>query len=381
MSSHSSSFINQQKFIVPVTYSTIDKNFLKERVESEYDLKIDRIRFYRRSLNDTYLIETNLIETENSSGSSLMKKQNSPNSIKNLPSTYKLMVYRKWRTESDVAFEIEWLKYLNDKNAPVMILQPKKDGSLYTCLEAPEGKRCYALFPFLEGIQHRPLNENTARMAGIALAQLHLLSEDFHSSHQRFTLDAHHLIEEPMQGILDWYQNQPLQNPSLQVALEKIKSAAENTKKIINQLDKSNSRIPGFYGPCHGDTHFANAMFRDDKNTIWLDFECSGLGFRVYDLAIFYWALKIKWIGWRIEYTDTDDKIWSGFLSGYQSLRPLSQLEFDLLPTFLIARSIWALGLHPNNIDDWDCQSASDDNEFLMQHLPLFENPAIPGNV
>jgi hypothetical protein len=46
-----------------------------------------------------------------------------------------------------------------------------------------------------------------------------------------------------------------------------------------------------------------------EASPLWLDFDCGGLGWRVYDVATFYWALKLKWVGWSVEYADSDDAI------------------------------------------------------------------------
>lgn len=57
-------------------------------------------------------------------------------------------------------------------------------------------------------------------------------------------------------------------------------------------------------------------------------------------------------MGWNIQYDGTDEEIWESFIKGYISQRSLSGLENEMLPYFIFARGISALGLHPNNIDD-----------------------------
>lgn len=324
--------------IVPVTYSTIDKQFLEKLVVENYAIPpIQRILFYRRSLNDTYIIRT--------------KTQK-----------YVMRVYRKWRTVSDVEFEMAWLAHLNFKHAPVMQVIAKKDNTFCTTIQAPEGLRCIVLFPWLEEIFHQPLTRDTAYTCGESLAKIHLSSDDFKTDFNRLKLDEEHLIDEPMKGIVAWYGETR--------DLSTLKRYAEQAKNRMRSLSRQGSQ----YGVCHGDTYFSNLMFTKGNEPLWIDFDCCGLGYRIYDIASFYWALKIKWEGWHIEYNDSDAVIWKSFLEGYQKIRILNQQEWESLPDFVIARGLWALGLHPNNIDDWSSESCEEGGTFLDQHLELFKN-------
>ena len=85
----------------------------------------------------------------------------------------------------------------------------------------------------------------------------------------------------------------------------------------------------------------------------WLDFDCGGLGWRVYDVATFYWALKLKWVGWTVTYAAPDDAVWRAFVDAYQAVRRLTPKEWRVLPAFVIARAMWGIGLQASNADDW----------------------------
>ncbi|MBN9289021.1 MAG: hypothetical protein BGO43_01600 [Gammaproteobacteria bacterium 39-13] len=325
---------------VPITYSIIDKQYLLQIVQNRYAVgNLINIQFHIRSLNDSYLIKTN----EN---------------------RYILRVYRKWQSWDDVGFEVDWIAYLNHQNIKTTQLIPQKDGTLFFSIDAPEGHRSLALFLYVENISHRPLTKSTAYTSGLALAQLHQASLPFKSQYNRFSLEQSHLIDEPLKGIDRWYQQ-----TSLKEQLPIIHQYALRAKKCLNSLTKN----PQEYGPCHGDTHFGNVLFTEQNEAIWMDFECCGMGWWVYDLACFYWALKIKWAGWSIEYQDPDDIIWQAFIDGYQSIRSIDQHQWQVFPDFVIARGIWALGLHPNNIDDWTTQTMDDSGDFFLKHLELFK--------
>ena len=55
------------------------------------------------------------------------------------------------RQESDYEFELDWLNFLTEKELPVSHPIRRKDGRFLGSVEAPEGKRYFALFSFAPG--------------------------------------------------------------------------------------------------------------------------------------------------------------------------------------------------------------------------------------
>ncbi len=110
--------------VAPVTYSLIDKNYLSLQVKERYNLPIKSLWLFRRTLNDVYFVESG-------------------------DNKYRLIVYRTWRSKDDVGFEVSWIKYLNLKSAPAtMLIKEQSNGALFSSISAPEGLRCFALFPY-----------------------------------------------------------------------------------------------------------------------------------------------------------------------------------------------------------------------------------------
>ena len=94
------------------------------------------------------------------------------------------------------------------------------------------------------------------------------------------------------------------------------------------------------FGFCHGDFKGGNACESDGSFTFF-DFDCSGWGYRAYDLAVFPWAFAIdECTSERIE------AMGRSFLGGYMRHRKVSDNDIDVIPAFVAIREIWLLGLH-----------------------------------
>ena len=83
--------------------------------------------FWARGLNDTYKISS---DREN----------------------FALRVYRKkWRTQSDIKFELNAIKHLHKKGADVAYPIERNQGGYITDIEAPEGIRQVIVTKYAEG--------------------------------------------------------------------------------------------------------------------------------------------------------------------------------------------------------------------------------------
>ena len=61
-------------------------------------------------------------------------------------------------------------------------------------------------------------------------------------------------------------------------------------------------------------------------------FDLCSFGWRAYDLAVFR-GVRGK-----------SNRLWRGVLSGYQSVRSLSDHEMRVIPAFVLIRHIWVMG-------------------------------------
>jgi Ser/Thr protein kinase RdoA (MazF antagonist) len=188
------------------------------------------------------------------------------------------------------------------------------------------------LFTYAEGVgaaadQGTP---DEARAYGAAVGMLHLAMEEFTSAHARAALDLDALLGAPLRAVEPFLVARP-------AVLQELASLAHRLRASIVALDARGLA----WGVCHGDCHGGNAHRAGDAVTFF-DFDCAGPGWWAYDLSVFLWMTT--WQG-------TDEALVPPFLQGYQSQRPLSDMELAALPTLAAARQIWFMGLQAGTSD------------------------------
>ncbi len=247
---------------------------------------------------------------------------------------YILRVYRhKWRTLSDILFEMDVLDQLHTKGVSVSIPVRRKDGRLLGTVAAPEGERYVVLFTYAPGQAPAYDDDRQAYQYGKAVAAVHVGTEDFRSPHPRFVLDLEYLIHAPMNAIKPHLEHRPLDWSYLQNV------AATLTDKLAaippQQLQ---------WGYCHGDLHGWNAGFAEDGTVTLYDFDCGGFGWRAYDVAVFRWS-PINW--------EKQARLWPSFLRGYGERHRLPDADMETIPLFIGIRHLWYLGVHASNAQDF----------------------------
>lgn len=287
---------------LPASYSAICPQALLRDILPQFQIEqAIHCEFWCQGLNDSY-------------------KVNTPNE------TFLLRIYRhQWRDLEAINFEVEALLHLQRLGANVAYPIITKTGTYVIEFNAPEGLRYAILTRYAKGQELILTEEKSAAIYAQHMAQIHLLSEDFSSSHQRFKLDVQHLLTEPLQRI----------KPYLAHRLEDwqfIENCAQILVQKLQQILTHSSDI----GFCHGDMHGGNAHY-DGSQLVSFDFDCCAIGLRVYDLAIFKWALKLN---------KKDNVIWDRFLKSYQQYRSLNKQDIEQIDSFVAIRQIWLIGLH-----------------------------------
>lgn len=316
-----------------VHHSIIDGDSLQSWLGQQYDWPaIDRCRLLRLGLNDTY-------------------------EVRGPDRTYIVRIYRAaWRSVSEVRAEMDVLAWLQAKHFPIAAPLVSINGQTVHVFRTEEGERCLVAFEYIDG-QALTLDATQAFAYGRQLAQLHQVTDDFHFQHARFELDAEHLIHEPLRQLKRAFAHH-------QAELEWIQARAQTAIKAMLALGKTRP----LYGFCHGD-HFGNVLQQANHCLAMIDFDCCGLGYRVYDLVQFYWALKLRMPAWNERFIDSDTVLWHAFLKGYQSMRVLHETEWQAMPAMLFIRALWGLALQPHNEQHW----GSEQHEHIwQQNLPLF---------
>jgi len=300
--------MNESPF--PVQRSLLSASALAERVLTRYSLSgSPTCQFWRRSINDLYLVKAgrvNLVLRVSPTG---------------------------WRSYEHSTAEIDLLNSLQQNQISVPQPIPQRDGTYIQILNAPEGPRYAVVFSFVSGVPHSPTKVHSYRF-GQAIAQFHTVTDSYPADRAGFRFDPAGMVDEPL------------------VRLRPLFAAHKNDfdylVDISTSLKQAAGRLPRKapeYGICHGDVNDGNLHLGDDNEWTLLDFEYFGYGWRVFDIGTFF-NNQIHQMG-KTEHTKS---ILHAFLEGYQSVRPLSPTELEVLPAFVILRQIWLLGIGAKNL-------------------------------
>ncbi|MGA0198330.1 MAG: phosphotransferase [Prochlorotrichaceae cyanobacterium] len=288
----------------PVLYSTLSAQALIDRVLSEYDLGlIKSCQFWNRGISDIYRVETQA-------------------------STYILRVsHAHWRSTTEVAFELEWLDFLQKQRISVAYPLRTRNGDLLIELEAPEGIRSAALFIYAPGdVPVGDLNTTQSFEMGKVLAQIHQCSLEFSSLHDRESLHLDHLLEQSLESI----------KPFLHQRLQDWNYLKRRVKALHQQLATLPQQSP-YWTVCWGDPHSGNVHFTLDHQLTLFDFDQCGYGWRSFDIAKFL-QVAVR--------TGLKRAIRDAFLSGYNTIAPLSDWEEANLQALTQVAHIWMWGIH-----------------------------------
>nr|WP_281416276.1 phosphotransferase [Deinococcus aestuarii] len=239
------------------------------------------------------------------------------------PLVYRL--YRPgWRTAAEVAWEVALLGHLARRGADASVTVPDREGAHHHQVRAPEGPRPGALFTFAAGEAPGWKEPGNGRRFGESVAALHDALDTFADPGGRFALDLGHLIDAPLAAVRPLLANRPEDAAFLS-------DLGARTRERLADLAPRGLTV----GVCHGDLHGGNVHV---AGGVWthFDFDCGGPGWRAYDLAVFWWSLSLG---------KQDADVWEAFLEGYGRNR-LSDADREALPWFVVARTIWLLGLH-----------------------------------
>ena len=219
---------------------------------------------------------------------------------------YFLTVYERRVRAGDLPFFLELLRWIAGRGFPSATPIAARDGQV---LKTVRGRPC-AIVTFLSGLSVRRPSVAHCREAGTGLAQLHLAAEGFPRAR------ANDL------GQAAWA---PL-FAGLTSAAEDLKPGLAKT--ISSDLERLATRWPADLprGVIHADYFPDNVFFKGGRFAGAIDFYFACVDALAYDIAI---ALN----AWCFE-PDGGFNITAAraLVAGYESLRPLSDLERSALP-------------------------------------------------
>ena len=231
-----------------------------------------------------------------------------------------------------IDFEVAALNHLHKRGVSVAYPIARKDGKYVTELQAPEGPRYAIVTAYAYGAKPNYEDHANAGLYGQAVAQLHNHSDDFVTDHLRPRMDVEYLLDTSLDVV----------RPFLDEGTDDL----EYLNKTSDDLRQKAASVPTEsldVGFCHGDCHGYNVHKNRGVLTHY-DFDCCGMGLRVFDLATFKWCVASN---------KDAEQLWIAFLTAYRKGREVSETNLDLIDTFVAIRHIWWIALRCGNAQDF----------------------------
>ncbi len=246
-----------------------------------------------------------------------------------------------------VRFEARLLNHLAEHHVPVARSLLTISGDPFLPIDGTP----LMVYEWAEGGVEWPSPSEKAYSLGAAIAQVHLVSSSISTDGTERTYGIDALIDAPLR-LLHPYCDDP-------ALFSKLEKQCAGFKEIVAQLPNGGDT----FGPIHGDIHQGNCHFRSDGELTVIDFSLAGVGYRTYDLTGFLWPMRDQTIQYPAMRACCDS-----FLSGYASVRPLSEIEIQSIPVFVQLRSLWESG-------DWiDAGTGREHEAEVRKMVPYLVN-------
>ena len=299
--------------VFPAIYSTLAPQALIEGVLTEYELgAINQCLFWHRGLSDVYLVETEF-------------------------KSYILKVsHHHWRSQSDIKFELEFLNFLHQHSLPVACPLKTKSDQLWVTINAVEGDRYAALFPYAPGeIPQGDLTIEQSIIMGQTLGKLHQTSLRFDNAASRQPLNPEYLLDESLSTITPYLGERDQD-------LAYLKETIAQIKQQLTCLEKTSP----LWSVCWGDPHSGNVHFTTNNQITLFDFDQCGYGWRAFDLAKFL-QVSLR--------AGINRKVKDAFFEGYQQIQTLTDAEAASLQalTQMAHFWVWAISIKASVIHNW----------------------------
>ncbi|MCO4793148.1 MAG: phosphotransferase [Bacteriovoracaceae bacterium] len=226
------------------------------------------------------------------------------------------------KSSAELKEEMEIMSILSDKRFPYSLtpFKTKKSKLVYF-----QDDYFGVIFPFVEGIPPGPA-DMTCRMIGEGLATLHSIKwskEDLES------IRPYEAVGYGPDNIIEYLDSSSCPEDFKKEFNKAFPNKLEHWKKAKHEI-----------GLVHGDLYYDNTLFHNDILKVMLDFEQSGTGELLLDLGICI-------SGTCLEKGHIITPLIDSFLSGYESIRPLPEIEKKMLDQAislgLFSISLWRI--------------------------------------
>jgi Ser/Thr protein kinase RdoA (MazF antagonist) len=247
-----------------------------------------------------------------------------------------LRLHRPWyHTLEELISERQWTRALNDCGIGAPVPVPALDGRAYVRVRAgPDGEARYAgMSRWVEGeiLGHVIANTDDFaghfRRLGEVAARIHNQASGWEppSGFTRHSLDADGLMGlSPFWGPF-WAS--PAVTASERARFERLR---ETIHGLLSRLETG----PGTYSMIHADLHPRNLVVDGERLHV-IDFDDSGFGWHMYELAVGLFSYQSH---------PRFPEIVEAVFEGYRETRPLDAESADLLPLFLLVRTLALVG-------------------------------------
>ncbi len=251
-------------------------------------------------------------------------------------------VARVWRSglrsNGEVDFETSYLVHLHQSGLNVSHPLPDRDGGAFFVVDAPEGPRQVSVFTWAHGRSFANVpTPATASAIGADLARIHLASETFVPP-----IDRPVDFQVGIRKTFGYVESPLADRPGEYARYRKIADA------VLDMLESGPARdLPRH--PIHGDFHARNVFVENGQPPLFLDFDACGQGPFLTDITSFIWANP--YIALDPACNKLSERTGEDFMSGYESVRPLSPSESQLLAFYILAKEINFLGAKWSSAD------------------------------
>ncbi|MDE2702353.1 MAG: phosphotransferase [Chloroflexota bacterium] len=253
---------------------------------------------------------------------------------------YVLRIHRPgYHSLTELESELEWVRALADAGISVSVGRPTLDGRAYAEVPTPDGEssRFVGLIDWTEGQildDEIELESDPDRIAA-RFEQIGRIAARIHNQASlwspppgfvRHEFDVPGFVgESPFWGR---FWDVPVLRPEQRAILLRARDGVAN---YLGGYGKD----PGIYSMIHSDLHPRNFVVTASGNLHVIDFDDAGFGWHQYELATVLWELEGE---------PGFEEVRQALLTGYRSLRPISDEAVALIPLFLVIRSLASIG-------------------------------------
>ncbi|MGC4045950.1 MAG: phosphotransferase [Armatimonas sp.] len=263
-------------------------------------------------------------------------------------------ILRVWskdkRLHKEIEAEMELLDFLVQHHVPVVQPLLLTQGGYLTVVQAPEGERMVGLFHYAPGTAPgKHITSEHSYPYGRAVAEMHQAWDSLKRTYPRAEKNRQVLLEEPVEKLLPAMAHRPADCAYLiELALQ--------LRAEVSALETGSP----VYGLCHCDLHKNNLLWFPESHLTLMDFDTCGYSWRAYDLAVLFWSTR---------YLPQAREVRHAYLQGYNSVRPLKEIEMQMLPYFVAIRDIYIAATECEQALRGTAGSSRIDDDFFDEHL------------